>query len=129
MDKPKLLRSEGFGTVMKAESQKRRTEITFFVSEEELKQIRNRRDSLGIHNMSAYLRKMAIDGYILKLNLPEIKEAISLLRSISNNVNQIAKRVNASNKVYKVELEQIRMMLQELWEQLGKALKQLSQMN
>ena len=45
----------------------------------------------GTTNMGAYLRKMALDGYILRLDLPELKEMLSQLRYMGNNVNQIAK--------------------------------------
>ena len=48
----------------------------------------------GTANMGAYLRKMALDGYILRLDLPELKEMLSQLRYMGNNVNQIAKRAN-----------------------------------
>ena len=48
----------------------------------------------GTTNMGAYLRKMALDGYILRLDLPELKEMLSQLRYMGNNVNQIAKRAN-----------------------------------
>ena len=52
-------------------------------------------------NMAAYLRKMAIDGYVVKLDLPELRDMISLLRRTSNNFSQIARRVNSTNRVYK----------------------------
>ena len=64
------------------------------MSESELAQIRERMESYGTTNMSAYIRKMAIDGYIVKLEVPELKELTRLLSSYSNNLNQIATRVN-----------------------------------
>ena len=65
-------------------------------------------NSIGIDSLSAYLRKMAIDGYILKLDMPEIKEMISLLRYSSNNLNQIAKKANAMGTVFEDDLKEIK---------------------
>ena len=66
--------------------------------------------------MSAYLRKMAIDGYVIKLELPELREMLSLLRRTSNNVNQIASRVNATGRAYAEDIEEIRRQQKELWD-------------
>ena len=65
--------------------------IMFWVTEQERDLTEQRMAQIGTTNMSAYLRKIAIDGYVLKLDLPELKEMISLLRRSSNNLNQIAK--------------------------------------
>ena len=64
-------------------------------------------EQTGIISISAYLRKMAIDGYVIKLELPELKEMISLLRRSSNNLNQIAKRVNSTDRIYAEDMEEI----------------------
>lgn len=102
--------------------------ILFRVSEAELAQIRSRQESLGVTNLSAYLRKMAIDGYILKLDLPELKEMISLLRRMSNNLNQIAKRVNASSNLYEVELKEMQHQQQQIWNAVSSILRRLERL-
>ncbi len=71
---------------------------------------------IGTTNMEAYLRKMAIDGYILKLDLPELKEMISLLRRTSNNLNQIAKRVNQNGRLYGEDMGDILQKQERLWQ-------------
>jgi len=78
--------------------------------------------------MSTYMRKMAIDGYILKLELPEIKEMISLLRHCSNNLNQIAKKANAMGTVFEEDLKEIKSMQDEIWDGMNQILKRLGQM-
>jgi len=78
--------------------------------------------------MSTYMRKMAIDGYILKLELPEIKEMISLLRHSSNNLNQIAKKANAMGTVFEEDLKEIKSMQDEIWDGMNQILKRLGQM-
>ena len=95
--------------------EKRDREILFWVSEGELKQIHDRMDQLGIINQSAFLRKMAIDGLIVKLDIPELRDLISLQRRSSNNVNQIAKRVNTTGRVYAADLEQILQNQEQIW--------------
>ena len=65
--------------------------------------------------MAAYLRKMAIDGYVVKLELPELRDLISLLRRTSNNFNQIARRVNATGRVYADDLHEMKIMLEQIW--------------
>ena len=80
---------------------KRDTAILLRMSEEELEQIRERMAVYGTTNMSAFIRKMAIDGYVVKLDLPELKEMTRLLSSYSNNLNQIARRVMAVDSLLK----------------------------
>ena len=75
-------------------------QVKFRVTAEERKLIDKRMEQLGTMNMAAYLRKMAIDGYVVKLELPELRDLISLLRRTSNNFNQIARRVNSTNRIY-----------------------------
>ena len=61
----------------------------------------------GTANMGAYLRKMALDGYILRLDLPELKEILSQLRYMGNNVNQIAKRANEVGVIDEMDIRGI----------------------
>ena len=76
---------------------KRGIPVFFMVTEHEKGIIEEKMAQLGTKNMSAYLRKLAIDGYILRLELPEL---VSLMRRISNSENQIAKKLNASDRIY-----------------------------
>lgn len=71
---------------------------------------------VGTDNLSAYLRKIAIDGYIVKLDLPELREMISLLRRSSNNLNQIAKRLNETGRFYAADLEDMLRRQEQLWQ-------------
>ena len=58
---------------------------------------------------------MALKGYLLKVNLPEIRELIRLMKNLTNNVNQIAKKLNEQGSVYETEIDDIREHLDELW--------------
>ena len=70
---------------------------------------------LGTSNFSAFIRKMAIDGYVIKLELPELKELVSLLRYSGNNLNQLTKRVHESGRFYDADLEELQQSQERLW--------------
>ena len=94
---------------------KRTVQLHFMVTEHERELIRPKMAQLGTNNLGVYLRKMAIDGYIVKLELPELSELLSLLRRTSNNVNQIARRVHETGNIYDTDLGDILQKQQELW--------------
>lgn len=100
--------------------------IMFWVTEQERDLIEQRMAQIGTVNMSAYLRKIAIDGYVLKLDLPELKEMVSLLRRSSNNLNQIAKRVNETSRIYEADMECLREKQDRLWEAANEILTKLA---
>ncbi|MDD3228635.1 MAG: plasmid mobilization relaxosome protein MobC [Oscillospiraceae bacterium] len=97
-------------------SRKRNIQVIFWVSEKEHDLIEEKMAQLGTENMSAYLRKIAIDGYIVKLDLPELREMVSLLRRTSNNVNQLAKRMNETGRVYAADMDDILQNQERLWQ-------------
>lgn len=107
-------------------SRKRNIQIIFWVSEEEREQIQTKMDQVGTENLSAYLRKIAIDGYILKLDLPELREMISLLRRSSNNLNQIARRLNETGRFYAADMEDILQRQEQLWQAANTILTRLA---
>ena len=100
--------------------------IRFRVTPEEKSLIEEKMMQVGTSNMEAYLRKMSIDGYILKLDLPELKEMISLLRRSSNNLNQIAKRMNQTGRLYGEDMEDILQNQERLWQAANVILARLS---
>ena len=107
-------------------NRKRDIRLRFRVTPEEKSMIEEKMMQVGTSNMEAYLRKMSIDGYILKLDLPEIKEMISLLRRSSNNLNQIAKRVNQTGRLYGEDMEDILRKQERLWQAANEILAKLS---
>ena len=107
-------------------NRKRDIRLRFRVTPEEKSMIEEKMTQVGTSNMEAYLRKMSIDGYILKLDLPEIKEMISLLRRSSNNLNQIAKRINQTGRLYGEDMEDILRKQERLWQAVNEILSKLS---
>lgn len=95
-------------------NRKRQIPILFWVSEEEKEQIEQKMAQLGTGNMSAYLRKIAIDGYVVNLDLPELRELTTLLRRSSNNLNQLTKRVHETARIYDADIEGLQMEYDKL---------------
>ncbi|MGM9627443.1 MAG: plasmid mobilization protein [Faecousia sp.] len=83
---------------------------------DELQAIQQKMQQFGTTNFSAFVRKMAIDGYVVKLELPELKEMVSLLRYSSNNLNQLTKRVHETGRFYDTDLEDLRQSHERLWD-------------
>ena len=108
------------------EKRKRRVKLMTRVTEEEYAQIQARMALVGTDNLSAFLRKLALDGRIVLLDMDEIKTLVSLLRRTSANVNQIAKRVNATSRVYENDLAEIQNRLGEVWVALDGVLRKLA---
>lgn len=94
---------------------KRDKEVHFVMSEEEVSRMRMKMEELGIRSQSAYLRKMALDGYSVKLDLQDVKEMVSLLRRCSNNLNQYAKRANETGSIYEADIKDLQARFDEIW--------------
>ena len=106
--------------------QTRTKRIHFLVSPEEEAQIHRKMSELGIRNRNAYLRKMALDGYCIKLELQDVKELVSLLRRCSNNLNQYAKRANETGSIYVADVHDLQNRLDEIWAEMKEVLVHLS---
>lgn len=95
-------------------SDRRDQQLHFRVSKPELERIRNKMESSGILSIGSYLRKMALDGYCLHLDPPQLRRMAYLLQMCSNNLNQVAKRTNENGQLYAADLEDLRQRLDEL---------------
>lgn len=107
-------------------NRQREVQLKFRVTPEERELIERKMALLGRSNMAAYLRKMAIDGYAVSLELPELGEMISLLRRSSNNLNQLTRRVHETGRFYDADLEDLRQDYDGLWEAAQKILRALA---
>lgn len=94
---------------------KRNIVIRFRVTPEEREMIESKMAQFGTSNMAAYLRKISIDGYVVRLDLPELREMVSLLRRSSNNLNQIAKRVNETSRIYDADIDCLKANQEKIW--------------
>ena len=100
--------------------------ITFWVTEDELAKINANMEKLGTSNLSAYLRKMAITGLIVQLDIPELKQIVSLMRRTSANINQMAKHINQGDTVAVQQVDGLHEQQEEIWAGISGVLQQLS---
>lgn len=96
------------------------------VTPEEQALIRERMAEAGISNMGAYMRKMALNGYVLHVDLGPVRELVSLQRRCSNNLNQVAIQANTYGGVYPQDIAALQKDYADLWESLSDLLKKLS---
>lgn len=105
---------------------RRDQDVHFLASKEEVQRIHEKMEELGIRSMGAYLRKMALDGYCINLDLQDVKELVSLLRRCSNNLNQYAKRANETGNIYESDIKDLQERLEEIWTDMKEVLVRLS---
>ena len=96
-------------------NRKRTVQIKFRVTEEERALIEEKMKLIPTQNMAAYLRKMAIDGYVIQVDHSDIKAMTAEIQKIGVNINQIARRANATGNVYREDIEEIKGVLNEIW--------------
>ena len=104
----------------------RTEQIKFWTTPEEKDLILKKMELYGTSNMGAYLRRMAIDGYVIKLELPELKEMIRLLGIANNNINQIARSLNSTGRIYEADIQEIRDRIDGLYGYARKILDSLA---
>lgn len=104
----------------------RNREIHFVVSEAELERIRTKMSELGVTSMSAYLRKMALDGYCVRLDLEDVGQMTRLLRYANNNLNQYVRRAHETGSIYAADIQDLQARLDEIWECCKKILARLA---
>lgn len=102
--------------------------IYFKLSEKEHLLILKKIQNLGIRNMSAYLRKMAIDGYIIQLDIPTLRELVRLMHVTANNINQIARRANETRSIYAEDIRDLQQDYSQVWNGVRNVLRELSKL-
>ena len=95
-------------------------------NKEEIDRLRQRMDEAGVKNCSAFIRKMSLDGYIVKLDMDDIHEMIRLLRNATNNLNQIAKKANSGDGIYGADIADMQAKQDEIWESAKEILARLA---
>ena len=107
-------------------SEKRNVQIHFRLTPSEAERLRTKMKEAGIQSQGAYLRKMALDGYCVRLDLQDVREMVSLLRRCSNNLNQYTKRANETGNIYLADLNDLQERMQQLWQLAREILVRLS---
>ena len=97
--------------------------IEFCVSDYEHRLIKNKMDQLGTHNMGAYLRKMTIDGYIIKVDYTEQKKLSAAVSRAATNINHICRRINQTGHFYEDDITELKARQSEIWQLLKQCQK------
>ncbi|WP_243152345.1 plasmid mobilization relaxosome protein MobC [Pseudoflavonifractor sp. 524-17] len=118
---------ENQSTLVAGKKRIRSMSVCVWLSPDEQAKIRERMADVGIRNLSAYIRKMALNGYVLHVDLAPVKEIVSLQRRCANNRNQIAVRVNTCGGVYPDEIKTLQKDYTDLWGPLSELLEKLSE--
>jgi len=97
------------------DGRKRTVQVKFRVTEAERDLILEKMKLIPTNNMAAYLRKIAIDGYIVQVDHSDIKAMTAEIQKIGVNINQIARRVNSTGSVYQEDIDELKGALDEIW--------------
>lgn len=100
--------------------------IELRVTEDELMKIRNRMEEAGISSLTAYLVRMAIHGYVIVMDLSDLKEILRLLQISGNNLNQYARKANETGSIYHEDIEELKNNQKEILQQMRKVLDRLT---
>lgn len=100
----------------KKPNRKRDVHFHFWADEEEATLIRERMASAGVTGLGAYMRKMAITGYHVNIDMSGVNELLSLMKRCSNNLNQLAKRANETRNIYESDIEDLRSQFNTFWD-------------
>ena len=106
----------------------RNLNVSFRVSEQERDLIEKKMELARISSLRAYLLKMAVDGYVVQLYLSEVRQMVSLMRTATNNMNQIARRAHETGNLYDADIQDLEEHYDKLWKQAGGILKKLSEL-
>ena len=107
----------------------RSRQVKFWVNEEEYELLQKKMEAAGGVNQGAYIRKMILDGYIVNLEIPELKEIIRLLSITSNNVNQIARQLHSTGSIYQQDIGEVEAQLEQNYKMLRRLITKLSKIH
>ena len=113
---------------MTPEEEKQDIQLHFRVTRREKEIIDQKMEQMGTSRLGVYLRKMAIDGYVVKLDLPEVRELVSLLRYAGNNLNQLTKVAHTTENIYGEEIGRLEGKFDEISKILGSIFLKLQQL-
>jgi hypothetical protein len=109
-------------------TRKRNNRIVFYLDDAELALLSEKMTAAKIGNREAYIRKMALDGYVVRIDFSDVREMVRLLRNATVNLNQVAKRSNETRSVYAADIKDIQDNYEKLWQSAEVIMKKLARM-
>ena len=103
----------------KIQKNNRRAWIKFRVTDEELKKIHDRMETVGAKNLSAYVRKLVLTGYVIEVDMSDLHEIRRLVNISSNNLNQYAKRANEMGGIYRSDMKELKEAFEQIQHLVG----------
>jgi hypothetical protein len=113
--------------IIGGENRKRSNRIVFYLDDGEVALLTEKMAAAGIRNREAYIRKMILDGYIVRLDLSDVRKMVKLLSNATSNLNQIAKRANETRSLYESDIQDLQENYEKLWGQAREILMGLAQ--
>ena len=98
------------------------------VTPEEVDRIKERMQEVGIKSMTAYLLRMALHGFVIMMDLSDLKEILRLLQISGNNLNQYAKKANETGSIYKEDIDELKSNQKEIVQEMRKVLDKLTEL-
>ena len=106
-------------------NRERKKGLLLYLSEEEMELLEEKCKLAKIKSKSEFIRRLIIDGYIIEVNFSELNRYNFLLSNISNNINQIAHRINETRSIYKSDIDSVTEEVDKLWQQQKSMLSSL----
>lgn len=100
--------------------------IHFRVTQDEIDRIKERMEQAGMKNLSAYLLRMALYGYVIVMDMTDLKEILRLLQISGNNLNQYARKANETGSIYHEDIEEVKNSQKEILQEMRKVLDKLT---
>ena len=106
----------------------RKNRVVFYLDDTELALLNEKMTAAKIGNREAYLRKMSLDGYVVRIDFSDVREMVRLLGNATNNLNQVAKRANETRSIYESDIKDLQDNYEKLWQSAESIMKKLAKM-
>ena len=111
---------------IRSENRTRKNRVVVYLDDSETELVKEKMAAAGVRNREAYIRKMILDGYIIRLDLGDVRKMVQLLSNATSNLNQIAKRANETRSIFESDITDIQAHYETLWEQAEAILRGLA---
>ena len=112
--------------IIRSENRKRNIRVVFYLDDSEAELVKKKMELANIRNREAYIRKIILNGNIVRIDLSDVRKMVQLLSNATNNINQIAKRANETRNIYESDIADLREQYTQLWEQAEAILRGLA---
>lgn len=116
------------GGIIISDNRSRKNRIVFYLDDAELDFLQEKMTEAKISNREAYIRKMILDGYIIRVDFSDVRELSRLLSNATNNLNQVARRANETRSIFESDIRDLQENYEKLWTQAGNIMQRLAKL-